>query len=99
MIEVSTLQFSSNFHILYRHLDGNHKLIEPYRIVVHGAIDGYSRLIVFLSASSNNRADSVLQLFLMAIEQYNLPSRVRTDLGMENIEVARVLLERRGLKL
>ena len=64
---------------------------------MHGAIDGYSRLIVFLSASSNNRADSVLQLFLMAVQQCNLSSRVRTDLGMENIEVARVMLERRGL--
>ena len=64
---------------------------------MHGAIDGYSHLIVFLSASSNNRADSVLQLFLMAVQQYNLPSRVRTDLGMENIEVARVMLERCGL--
>ena len=64
---------------------------------MHGAIDDYSRLIVFLSASSNNRADSVLQLFLMAVQQYNLPSRIRTDLGMENIEVARVMLERRGL--
>ena len=46
---------------------------------------------------NNNRADSVVQLFLMAVQQYNLPSRVRTDLGMENIEVARVMLERRGL--
>lgn len=96
MMKITIVHFSSNFHI-HRHLDGNHKLIEPYRIVVHGAIDGYSRLIVFLSASSNNRADSVLQLFLMAVQQYNLPSRVRTDLGMENIEVARVMLERRGL--
>ncbi|KAL9978173.1 hypothetical protein ACROYT_G015664 [Oculina patagonica] len=79
------------------HLDGNHKLIEPYRIVVHGAIDGYSRLIVFLNASANNRAQTVLQLFLEAVEQYNLPSRVRTDCGMENVDVARIMLERRGL--
>lgn len=78
-------------------MDGNHKLIEPYRIVIHGAIDGYSRLIVFLKASANNRAETVLQLFLEAIEQYNLPSRVRTDLGMENLDVGRVMLERGGL--
>lgn len=28
------------------HIDGNHKLIQPYRVVIHGAIDGYSRLVV-----------------------------------------------------
>lgn len=78
-------------------MDGNHKLIEPYRIVIHGAIDGYSRLIVFLKASSNNRAETVLQVFLEAVERYNLPSRVRTDFGMENVDVARVMLERRSL--
>ena len=72
-------------------------MIEPYRIVIHGAIDGYSRLIVYLNASSNNKADTVLQLFLNAVQQYNLPSRVRTDMGRENIDVARVMMKRRGL--
>ena len=81
----------------YRYLDGNHKLIEPYRIVIHGRIDGYSRLIVFLHASSNNKADTVLQSFLNAVQQYNLLSHVRTDMGMENVDVARVMLERCGL--
>ena len=76
----------------YRRLDGNHKLIEPYRIV----LPGYSRLIVYLNASSNNKADTVLQLFLNAVQQYNLPSRVRTDMGMEN-RCSTVMLERRGL--
>ena len=80
-----------------RHLDGNHKLIEPYRIVIHGVIDGYSRLIVYLNASSNNKAYTVLQLFVNGVQQYNLLSRVRTDMGMENVEVARMMLDRRGL--
>ena len=65
----------------YRHLAGNHKLIEPYTTVIHG----YSRLIVYLNASSNNKADTVLQLFLNAVQQYNLPSRVRTDLFISTI--------------
>ncbi|XP_062327721.1 uncharacterized protein LOC134028269 [Osmerus eperlanus] len=39
------------------HLDGNHKLIR-WRIVIHGGIDGYSRLVVFLRASSNNRSST-----------------------------------------
>ena len=80
-----------------RHIDGNHKLIEPLRIVIHGGIDGYSRLIVFLHASTNNRATTVLAYFQEAVVNYNLPSRVRCDLGMENFEVARYMLETRGL--
>ncbi|CAH3040485.1 unnamed protein product, partial [Porites lobata] len=28
-----------------RHIDGNHKLIQPYRIVIHGGLDGFSRMI------------------------------------------------------
>lgn len=82
---------------IFRHIDGNHKLIEPYRIVIHGAIDGYSRLVVYLHASSNNTAETVLNLFQSAVEKYNLPSRVRSDLGLENIAVGRHMLERRGI--
>ena len=80
-----------------RHLDGNHKLIQPYRFVIHGCIDGYSRMIVFLRASTNNRATTVLSNFQNAVQQYNLPSRVRSDLGLENIEVARLMLQERGI--
>ena len=59
-------------------LDGYHKLIR-WKIVVHGAIDGYSRLITFLKASNNNRADTVLSAFTSAVEEYGLPSRVRIE--------------------
>jgi len=52
--------------------------------------------VVFLNASTNNRADTVLDCFEEAVEKYNLPSRVRSDLGLENIDVARYMLERRG---
>ena len=41
------------------HIDGYHKLIR-WHIVIHGCIDGYSRMITFLRASTNNRADTVL---------------------------------------
>ena len=80
-----------------RRIDGNHKLIQLYKIVIHGGLDGFSRMIVFLQASTNNRALTVLQYFQSAVEHYNLPSRVRSDLGMENIEVARFMLQERGL--
>jgi hypothetical protein len=79
------------------HIDGDHKLIEPYRIVIHGGIDGYSRVIVYLRASTNNKANTVLDLFQEAVSLYNLPSRVRSDQGLENVEVARFMLRERGL--
>ena len=41
-------------HALW-HIDGLHYLIR-WRIVIHGDIDGYSRRIVYLHVSNNNRA-------------------------------------------
>lgn len=78
------------------HLDGYHKLIR-WRIVIHGAIDGYSRLIMFLRVSTNNRSDTVMSAFSSAIEEYGLPSCIRTDRGGgENIRVAQFMLEHGG---
>lgn len=68
------------------------KLTCRWRIVVHGGVDGYSRLPVFLHASCNNRATTVLRLFTKAVEEYGLPSRVRCDKGGENYEVGWFML-------
>ena len=66
------------------HLDGHHSLVN-WEFVIHGAIDGFSRLIVFLHCSTNNKSSTVRNLFLSATEQYQWPSRVRTDLGGEGM--------------
>ena len=66
--------------------------------MTHCAIDGYSRLVVFCKCSGNNRADTVYDLFLKAVENNGLPSRVRCDQGMENIRVARHMLRHRGVE-
>ena len=56
-------------------------------MVLHHAIDGYSRLIVFCCCSTNNRAATVLSLYQEAVRQYGHPFRVRTDHGAENVAV------------
>jgi len=61
--------------------------------VIHAAIDGFSRLCVYLKCNSNNRAETVLKLFGEAIEQYGVPLKVRTDLGVENTLVWEVMNE------
>ena len=73
------------------HIDGYHKLIR-WRIIIHAGIDGYSRLPVFLKASTNNRADTMLQSFLNGVQRYGLPSRVRCDRGGENVMVSQFML-------
>lgn len=64
--------------------------------MVHGCIDGYSRRIVYLSAHDNNRADTVLQLFVNGVDHLGLPRRVRGDRGGENVYVADFMIRQRG---
>ena len=54
---------------------------------MHGAIDGFSRCILFLQCSNNNKSSTVLHLFCGGIRQYGLPKRIRCDAGGENVKV------------
>ena len=77
------------------HVDGNHKMIK-WHFVIHGGIDGFSRLITYLLCSTNNRSDTVGGLFLKATEEYGVPSRIRSDYGGENVQIWRFMEEVRG---
>lgn len=81
---------------LFRHIDGNHKLIS-WRFVHHGCIDGFSRAIIYVRCCPNNEAATVLQLFQDGVQRFGLPYRVRGDRGGENVDVARFMVANRGL--
>lgn len=51
---------------------------------------------MFIKYSSNNRATTVCQSFLQAVQRYGLPSRLRCDQGGENILVSQHMLHHRG---
>ncbi|CAM4549368.1 unnamed protein product [Leuciscus chuanchicus] len=77
------------------HVDTNHKLIR-YNIVLFGAVDGYSRKVMCLNAATNNRASTAFTAFKKATERHGIPSRVRGDQGLENVEIARYMFTVRG---
>lgn len=78
-------------------MDGNHKLIR-WRFVIHGMIDGFSRMVLHLHVAENNKAETVLSMFLQSVDRYGLPSKVRSDMGGENMLVAQYMInhEQRG---
>ncbi len=63
-----------------------------WKLVVHGGIDGYSRIPVFLKCTNNNKASTVLSVFIEAVRVYGLPSRVRSDKGGEKCDVSMYML-------
>ena len=77
------------------HTDSHHKLIR-WKIVTHGAIDGYSRVIPYLKVAGNNSSETAFSGFLLGVERYGLPSRVRCDKGGENVLIAEYTITHRG---
>ena len=69
------------------HIDSNDQMIR-WRMVIHGAIDGYSRKILYLKCANNNKAN-----FSHAVSTFGLPDKVRSDKGVENSDVWHYMLQ------
>ena len=78
-----------------QHADGHHSLIS-WGFVIHGAIDGYSKQIVYLHCSTNNKKETVLKLFEEVITDYGAPSRIWIDKRGENTLISKIMAEIRG---
>jgi hypothetical protein len=62
-------------------------------MVIHGGIDGFSRLFVYLHCANNNKTQTVLSCFRDAIKAFGFPKKIRTDRGGENQSVARLMFK------
>lgn len=73
------------------HIDGYDKL-KPFGCAIHGAIDGFSRRILWLEVGpSNNSPKIVSRYFLETIQQLGgCPNICRCDLGTENKELEEI---------
>ena len=78
------------------HIDSNHKLI-AWRFVIHGCVDGFSRANIYLNCANNNLAETALGYFRKGVENFGLPLRARGDRGVENVDIARFMIENRGI--
>ncbi|KAG9041672.1 hypothetical protein FS837_011900 [Tulasnella sp. UAMH 9824] len=77
------------------HHDGNEKL-RPWGFYVHGCVDGFSCLVIYLVCCNNKRAATVEGMFLEGVNIFGWPSRVRGDYGKENNGVERRMHEHWG---
>lgn len=62
----------------------------------HGGIDGYSRVVTYLKAATNNSSSRALSAFLQGIDSYGLPSRVFADQGGVNVLIAEYMVQKKG---
>ena len=68
------------------HIDGHDKL-KPFGFAIHGAIDGYSRKIVWLRVLRSNKLSSIIgDIYLDCVKEFQgCHIKLDTDLETENV--------------
>ena len=71
------------------HVDGYDKL-KPYGFPIHGAIDGFSRNVLWLEVCKSNKDPKIIcSMFLNHIKRIGgVPHKVVADRGTENVNIA-----------
>jgi hypothetical protein len=64
------LEYFNNYQL-------NNFVVFRWEFYVQGCVDGFSWLMVVLNLASNNRAETTLRQFLIAVAKWGLPLRVR----------------------
>ena len=81
------------------HVDGYDKL-KPYGFAIHGAIDGFSRRVLWLKVATTNNHPQVIALYFIrcVLELNKLPRILRCDRGTENVHLEKIqkVLRRHG---
>lgn len=76
------------------HLDGYDKL-KPYRLCIHGCIDGYSRQIMWLEVGCTNNYPGVIASYFIDCVQNVSGTTAHVicgDMGIENVRIADIQL-------
>lgn len=69
------------------HIDGYEKLT-PFGLPIHGCIDGFSRMLLWLELAPSNRdPEQTCQYYMKAVEQYGVPHTVKVDKGPDNYNI------------
>ena len=70
------------------HVDGYDKL-KPYGFAIHGAIDGFSRKVLWLRVGATNNNPKVVATYFLqtTLELRTLPCILRCDKGTENVHL------------
>ena len=62
-----------------------------WKLIIHGGIDGFPRLVSHLKITSDNKAISAQRVFIAGLRIFGFPSRIRVDGGSE-FKLARGLM-------
>ena len=71
------------------HVDGYDKL-KPFGFPIHGAVEGYSRMVMWLKVDKTNNDPEITAKFFLdcVVEVVGCPSLLQTDCGTENVVIA-----------